>query len=160
MADLTYQKTKLEHLTDFITNALKNAVLENRIDAWQENATLIPNGECRGNGGIRIAHWQYSAVVHIEGFPHHQIDPRYLLAAIGCWLSEHDPNRQDFELSDPSLSIDVLDDGTVDVALEIDLIECIEMIPDENGLIEFNGETYRVETTGIDWAESMEIENE
>ncbi|SKA51206.1 phage tail protein [Enterovibrio nigricans] len=158
MAD-AYTKTKLQHLTEYVVKALKTSVLDNKIDAWQENAKIVINGDDRGHG-IRIAEWQYNAVISIEGFPHHLLDPRYLLAAVACWISEFDHERSDLELEDPTLAVDILDEGTVDVTIELELSEPIEMIPDPNGLIEYQGETYRVQTVPVDVAEEAEISNE
>ncbi|WP_158175023.1 phage tail protein [Grimontia hollisae] len=151
-----YTQTKLQHLTEYVVKVLNTRVLDNNIDAWQENAKIVINGDDRGHG-IRIAEWQYNAVVSIEGYPHHLLDPRYLLAAVACWISEFDTERADLELQDPTLAIDILDDDTVDVTIELELSEPIEMIPDPNGLIVFQGETYRVQTVPIDVAEEAEI---
>ncbi|MDF2183479.1 phage tail protein [Grimontia hollisae] len=151
-----YTQTKLQHLTEYVVKALNTRVLDNNIDAWQENAKIVINGDDRGHG-IRIAEWQYNAVVSIEGYPHHLLDPRYLLAAVACWISEFDHERHDLELEDPTLAVDVLDEGTVDVTIELELSEPIEMIPDPDGMIAYQGETYRVQTVPIDVAEEAEI---
>ncbi|WP_337238195.1 phage tail protein, partial [Salmonella enterica] len=82
----TYNKTKLEHLTDYIISHLNCNVLDNKIDAWQENGSIVPNGEDRGNGGYIACHWKYNAVISIEEFPHRLLDPRCLLALVACWL--------------------------------------------------------------------------
>ncbi|PMN68407.1 phage tail protein [Enterovibrio norvegicus] len=159
MAD-AYTKTKLEHLTEYMVSHLKTGVLDNKIDAWQENAKLVISGEDRGNGGMVIAEWQYNAVISVEGFPHQLFDPRYLLASVACWLSEYDHDRASTELEDPSISVDVLDDGTADVSIEVELSEVIEMIPDPDGLITYQGQQYRVQTAPIYTAEEAEIINE
>lgn len=151
------QETKLQHLTRYLIESLDTSVLDNKIDAWQENAKIILNGEDRGNGGICIARWQYNAVISIEGYPHHLLDPRYLLSAVACWLSEYDSERTDKELDDPIINIDVLDNETVDVSIEFTLSEDIEMIPDEAGLIRYQGTRYRVQSAPIDIAEEALI---
>lgn len=160
MNDVVYSKTKLEHLTDYIVRRLKTDVLANKLDAWQESAKLILNGEDRGNGGFIICNWQYRAVISIEEFPHQKLDPRYLLALVACWLSEHDPNRDVEELGDPDVAVDVISHEAADVAIELTLEESVEMIPDPDGLIEFAGELYRVQSVPIDTAEEAEIRNE
>ena len=150
------QETKLQHLTRYITESLSSTVLDNKIDAWQENMLLIVNGEDRGNGGIRIATWQYNAVISIEAYPQNLLDPRYLLSAVACWLSEYDCNRSDIGLSDPNISIDVLDDSTVDISIELELSDHIEMIPDRSGLLCYKGQNYRVETAQIYTAKEID----
>lgn len=152
-----YRPTKLEQLTGYITHALKTDVLNNKIEAWQENGELILNGEDRGYG-IRIAHWKYSAVINIENFPHYQLNPHYLLAALGCWLSEYDPSRSELELADPSIDIEPTNADTVDITISIDLAEAIEMIPDESGLINYKGENYHVRLVPVHYADDFELE--
>ena len=86
MSEPIYTKTKLEHLTEYMLSHLKSNVLDNKIEAWQESATVQVDGEDRGNGGYVAAQWRYTAVISIEDFPHHQLDPRNVFALVACWL--------------------------------------------------------------------------
>ncbi|MFL7010939.1 phage tail protein [Enterovibrio norvegicus] len=156
----TYSQTHLEHLTAYMVAHLSGIVLDNKIDAWQENAQLMVSGENLGNGGFLMAQWQYNAVVSVEGFPHKAMDPRYLLASVACWISEFDPDRSEKGLVDPSVSVDVLDDGNVDVTIELELCEDIQMIPDSLGLIRYQGTQYRVQAVPIWTAQEAEITHE
>ncbi len=131
MTEVAYSQTKLEHLTGYIISHLNTNVLNNKIDAWQENGKLIISGEDRGNGGIRICYWRYRAVIRIEEFPHQLLNPYNLFALIACWLSDYDSERnEDEDMDDPDLSVDVLSHDLADVAVELDLMEPVEMIPD------------------------------
>ncbi|TOZ70075.1 phage tail protein [Vibrio parahaemolyticus] len=160
MSETTYNKTKLEHLTDYIVSHLNANVLDNKIDAWQENGSIVPNGEDRGNGGYIACHWKYNAVISIEEFPHRLLDPRCLLALVACWLSDYDITRNEDELGDPDLSVDVISSEVADVAIELEMIEPIELIPDPAGMITWRGETYRVQAVEIYTAEEAELVNE
>lgn len=160
MSETTYNKTKLEHLTDYIVSHLNSNVLDNKIDAWQENGSIVPNGEDRGNGGYIACHWKYNAVISIEEFPHRLLDPRCLLALVACWLSDYDITRNEDELGDPDLSVDVISSEVADVAIELEMIEPIELIPDPAGMITWRGETYRVQAVEIYTAEEAELVNE
>ncbi|EMW7176832.1 phage tail protein [Vibrio parahaemolyticus] len=160
MSETTYNKTKLEHLTDYIVSHLNSNVLDNKIDAWQENGSIVPNGEDRGNGGYIACHWKYNAVISIEEFPHRLLDPRCLLALVACWLSDHDITRNEDELGDPDLSVDVISSEVADVAIELEMMEPIELIPDPAGMITWRGETYRVQAVEIYTAEEAELVNE
>ncbi|WP_274025592.1 phage tail protein [Vibrio parahaemolyticus] len=160
MSETTYNKTKLEHLTDYIVSHLNTNVLDNKIDAWQENGSIVPNGEDRGNGGYIVCHWKYNAVISIEEFPHRLLDPRCLLALVACWLSDYDVTRNEDELGDPDLSVDVISSEVADVAIELEMIEPIELIPDPAGMITWRGETYRVQAVEIYTAEEAELVNE
>lgn len=47
-------QTKLEHLTAYLLSHLNSNLLDNKIDAWQERATIQVDGEDRGNGGVLV----------------------------------------------------------------------------------------------------------
>ena len=160
MSETAYNKTKLEHLTDYIVSHLNSSVLDNKIDAWQERASIVVDGEDLGNGGHVAAYWRYEAVVSIEEYPHQQLDPRNLFALVACWLSDCDRDRELHGLDDPEISIDVISHEAADVLIEIEMIEPIEMIPDEQGLITWRGIKYRVQTVPIDVAEEYELNSE
>ncbi|KXZ38506.1 hypothetical protein A0H77_01515 [Vibrio alginolyticus] len=160
MSDTTYNKTKLEHLTDYIVSHLNSSVLDNKIEAWQERAVIVVDGEDRGNGGHIAAYWRYEAIISIEEFPHRLLDPRNVFALLACWLADYDQERDIHELDDPEITVDVINEESADVLIEIEMMEPIEMIPDEQGLITWRNQRYRVQAVPIDVAEEYELSNE
>ncbi|MFA0179607.1 phage tail protein [Vibrio cyclitrophicus] len=160
MSDTAYSKTKLEHLTDYIVSHLNSSVLDNKIEAWQEGGSIVPSGEDRGNGGYIACFWKYNAVISVEEYPHQLLDPRCLLALIACWLSDHEEDRNEQELEDPTLSVDVISEEAADVSVELELMEPIELVPDEGGMITWRGKKYRVQAVEIYTAEEAELVNE
>ena len=160
MSSAVYNQTKLEHLTAYIVSHLNSNVLENKMDAWQENGSIVPSGEDRGNGGYIACYWKYNAVISVEEFPHQLLDPRCLLALIACWLSDHEEERNEQELEDPTLSVDVISSEAADVSIELELMEPIELVPDEAGMITWRGMRYRVQAVEIYTAEEAELVNE
>lgn len=160
MSDTTYNKTKLEHLTDYIVSHLNSSVLDNKIEAWQERAAIVVDGEDRGNGGHIAAYWRYEAIISIEEFPHRLLDPRNVFALLACWLADYDRERDIHELDDPEITVDVINEESADVLIEIEMMEPIEMIPDEQGLISWRNQKYRVQAVPIDVAEEYELSNE
>ncbi|MEZ9339944.1 phage tail protein [Vibrio splendidus] len=160
MSDTVYSKTKLEHLTDYIVSHLNSSVLDNKIEAWQEGGSIVPSGEDRGNGGYIACFWKYNAVISVEEYPHQLLDPRCLLALIACWLSDHEEDRNVQELEDPTLSVDVISEEAADVSIELELMEPIELVPDEGGMITWRGKKYRVQAVEIYTAEEAELVNE
>ncbi|MEZ9417860.1 phage tail protein, partial [Vibrio sp. 10N.286.49.E1] len=96
-------------------------------------------GEDRGNGGYIACFWKYNAVISVEEYPHQLLDPRCLLALIACWLSDHEEDRNVQELEDPTLSVDVISSEAADVSIELELMEPIELVPDEAGMITWRG---------------------
>ncbi|PMH00368.1 phage tail protein [Vibrio lentus] len=160
MSETAYSKTKLEHLTDYIVSHLNSSVLDNKIEAWQEGGSIVPSGEDRGNGGYIACFWKYNAVISVEEYPHQLLDPRCLLALIACWLSDHEEDRNEQELEDPTLSVDVISEEAADVSIELELMEPIELVPDEGGMITWRGKKYRVQAVEIYTAEEAELVNE
>ena len=160
MSSAVYNQTKLEHLTAYIVSHLNSNVLENKMDAWQENGSIVPSGEDRGNGGYIACYWKYNAVISVEEFPHQLLDPRCLLALIACWLSDHEEERNEQELEAPTLSVDVISSEAADVSIELELMEPIELVPDEAGMITWRGMRYRVQAVEIYTAEEAELVNE
>ncbi|WP_146449931.1 phage tail protein [Vibrio kanaloae] len=160
MSETAYSKTKLEHLTDYIVSHLNSSVLDNKIEAWQEGGSIVPSGEDRGNGGYIACFWKYNAVILVEEYPHQLLDPRCLLALIACWLSDHEEDRNEQELEDPTLSVDVISEEAADVSIELELMEPIELVPDEGGMITWRGKKYRVQAVEIYTAEEAELVNE
>ncbi|WP_318515011.1 phage tail protein [Photobacterium leiognathi] len=156
MAEL---QNKLQHLTQFIQTSISSKVLVNKITSYQDAATLQADGEERGNDGLVVAQWRYHGVISIEEFPHRKLDPKVLFALVMCWLTEHDANRDIYELGDPEVEVEVLDHEKADVLIELDFMEPIEMLPDPEGLVLYYGERYTVATVPVDVAEEFEVDN-
>jgi hypothetical protein len=84
-----------------------------------------------------------------------------LLALVACWLSDHEEERNEQELEDPTLSVDVISSELADVSIELELMEPIELVPDsEAGMITWRGTKYRVQAVEIYTAEEAELVNE
>lgn len=121
---------------------------------------IVVDGEDRGNGGHIAAYWRYEAIISIEEFPHRLLDPRNVFALLACWLADYDKERDIHELDDPEITVDVINEESADVLIEIEMMEPIEMIPDEQGLITWRNQKYRVQAVPIDVAEEYELINE
>ena len=76
------------------------------------------------------------------------------------WLSDHEEERNEQELEDPNLSVDVISNEAADVSIELELMEPIELVPDEAGMITWRGTRYRVQAVEIYTAEEAELVNE
>ena len=58
------------------------------------------------------------------------------------------------------MSVDVNNQESADVAIELELMEPIELIPDPLGMVSWRGQTYRVQAVPIDVAEDIEVAND
>ena len=151
-------KTQLQQLTEFLLASLSPIVKANNIDAWQERGTLILSGEDRGQDGYHVAKWKHSAVIALEKFPHRRINPYNLLAMVSAYLIDSEWPRDQYGLDDPEIDIDADSKDSTTVLIEVQLLDDIELIPDENGPVQFNGGRYRVALVPIDFAESVDVQ--
>lgn len=154
----TTQTTKLQQLTEFLLNSLTPIVKKNNIDAWQERGTLILSGEDKGQKGYQVAKWKHTAVIAIENFPHRQINPYNLLAMVAAFLLDSDWPRDEYNLDDPEIDIDLISKDNATVIIDVMLIDNIEIIPNSTGAVLFNGERFNVAMAPIDFAESVDVQ--
>ncbi|MFT6789043.1 MAG: hypothetical protein ACJAVX_002410 [Pseudoalteromonas rhizosphaerae] len=150
--------TQLQQLTEFLQTSLQGAIQTNNIDAWQERGTLHGIGDDRGQDGYAIAKWKYTAVIAIEKFPHRRVNPYNLLALISAFLIDSDWERGNFGLDDPAIEIDVVSSDDATIMIDVQLIDDIELIPDDNGPILFNGASYHVSLAPISIAEDVDVD--
>lgn len=155
---MSEQKTQLQQVTEFLLASLTPYVQANNIDAWQENGTLIINGEDLGAGSYQVAKWKHNAMIAIENFPHHQVAPYNLLAMLAAFLISSDWQRDEYGLTDPEIDIDVISKDNATVIIELQLMDNIEMVLDSTGPVLFMGNRYRVAIAPVNVAESVDVE--
>jgi hypothetical protein len=151
-------KTQLQQLCDFLLMSLSPLVKTNDIDAWQENGTLMLSGEDKGNGGYQVAKWKHNAVIALERFPHRRVNPYSLLAMVAAFLIDSDWPRDEYGLEDPQLDIDVVSKDHATVLIELQLLDDIDLIPDANGPVLFNGQRFRVSLVPLNIAETVDVQ--
>lgn len=151
-------KTQLQQLTEFLLGSLKPYVKANSIDAWQEGGTLILSSEDLGTGGYQVAKWKHKAVIIIENFPHLKVSPYNLLAMLAAFLLDSNWPRDELGLEDPTLDIDVVSNDNATVIIEVQLLDNIDLIPDANGPVLFNGSRYSVAMVPVYVAEEIDVQ--
>lgn len=156
---MSAQKTQLQQLTEFLLSSLKPYVKANSIDAWQEGGTIMLSGEDLGTG-YQVAKWKHSAVIVIEHFPHLRVPPYNLLAMLAAFLLDSNWPRDELGLQDPALDIDVVSDDNATVIIEVELVDNIDLVPDANGPVLFDGTRYSVAQVQINVAESFDLQVE
>ncbi|MGI2146259.1 phage tail protein [Shewanella frigidimarina] len=154
----TQTTTQLQQLAEFLLSNLSPLVKANDIDAWQENGTLILSGEDKGADGYQVAKWKHSAVIALERFPHRRVNPYNLLAMVAAFLIDSNWQRDEYGLEDPQLDIDVVSKDHATVLIELQLLDDIDLIPDETGPVPFNGERFRVSLVPLNIAETVDVQ--
>ena len=125
-------KTQLQQLTEFLLASLQPVINANNIDAWQERGTLMLSGEDKGSDGYQVAKWKHSAVIALEDFPHRKINPYNLLAMVAAYMLDSNWPRDIYGLGDPEIDIDVVSKDNSTVLIEVQLMDDIDLIPDNN----------------------------
>jgi len=154
---MSQTKTSLQQLTEFLLVSLNPAIKANDIDAWQERGTLVLSGSDNGQDGFEVAKWKHSAVIAIEKFPHRKINPYNLLAVLSAFLLDSGWPRDEYDLDDPELDIEITSKDNATILIEVMLIDDIDLIPHEQGPISFNGQKYYVSLASTNFAEAVEV---
>jgi hypothetical protein len=145
---------KLGQLRAFIEQ-LNLVALEN-IDSWAENIRFRGVFKDLGNGMV-LFRQEYDAVISIERFPHERHPVELLFGQVCAWLIDNDPEREDQDVEQPTVDADILGGGMADLDITIPFVEDVEAIPDDNGPITINGETYQLANVLIDYAETGDL---
>ncbi|USD19773.1 phage tail protein [Microbulbifer variabilis] len=135
---------KLRAITGFLLGA--NLVSCEQLDSWMEDGKLETTSKNLGNG-ICICRLRYDAVISIERFAE---SPELLFALVTAWVQDQDAERVIQELPDPEIEIDVINEHKADVEIRIAFYEDIQLVPDDNGVIPYNGRQWSIATVGID----------
>jgi hypothetical protein len=151
------KKTQLQQICEFLLSSLSTVIKKNNADAWQEHGTLVINGEDKGQDGFQVAKWKHTAVIAIENFPHRKINPYNILAMVSAFLLDSEWPRDEYGLSDPEIDIDVISRDNATVLIDVELIDDIELIPDKNGPVHFNGARYYVSIAPVEFAEDVDV---
>ena len=154
---MSQNKTQLQKVTEFLLTGMQPYVTANSIDAWQEGGTLILSGEDLGTG-YRVAKWKHNAVIAIENFPHLKVAPYNLLALLAAFLLDSGWPRDEHGLTDPTLEIDVISSDNATVIIEVELMDDIDLIPDDSGPVLFDGARYSVALVPVNVAETVSVQ--
>lgn len=154
---MSQNKTQLQKVTEFLLTGMQPYVTANSIDAWQEGGTLILSGEDLGTG-YRVAKWKHNAVIAIENFPHLKVAPYNLLALLAAYLLDSGWPRDEHGLTDPTLEIDVISSDNATVIIEVELMDDIDLIPDDSGPVLFDGARYSVALVPVNVAETVSVQ--
>ncbi|WP_226648146.1 phage tail protein [Microbulbifer variabilis] len=135
---------KLQAITAHLLSA--NLVAETKLDAWMENGRLASASKNLGNG-IRVSRAEYDAVILLEEY---RGDSALLFALVTTWLMEHDKDRDKYQLAEPEIEVTPIDKNLVDVEITIRFLENVDLVPDDNGPITYQGQRYAVAVVPID----------
>lgn len=140
---------KLTALTSFLLQAAN--LTKEQVLSVADRGQTVPTGRDLGHG-VELGVFKYDALIQVEAF--NGSSSELLLLVMG-WLHDHDEDREHIGLADPEVDASLNDDFTADVDLAIEFEESLQMVPDENGAILFNGRRWRVADVPVDVAEEL-----
>lgn len=127
---------QLKALTAYLM--ARNLVPPELFDSWTEQVSLEliwkPDRD-----GLHMADMRYRAAFSLESFTG---NPARLMALVGSWLENQDPDRHRHELPAPLFAIEPLDQDTFDVDLSLEFVEPQYLAEDPAGEIEAFGKTW------------------
>lgn len=126
---------KLRALTTFLLE--RRLVAPEQLDSWAEQITLNLTWK-PDLDGLHLGDMRYRAVIVMERFADH---PGRLMALLGSWLENHDPDRDD-DLPAPTFDIEQLDNDLADVELTVEFIEPQYLAEADDGEIEAFGKRW------------------
>ncbi len=127
-------------------------ISRDRMDAFADLGKLVPTGEDLGEG-FEIGRFKYDAVIEIDRCPA-AIAP-LLLAYLIVWLAETDPDRDERGLEDPDVDVTLEDEQTVHVQITVEFNEALTIVPDAEGQISWDGQTWSVEDVPVNVATTL-----
>lgn len=150
---------QLKSLTAFITEAMPSSVMagfSGRMDEIQ----LIPAHQDKGLEQYRLAIIRYKAVLTWASFPYQEYDPRLLMALLLSWLSQEERTLFEeigIDSERPVFDIDPIDSSTATVVVTLPMAEELNLAPDEQGPIPFDGQRWKLTDPEIWTATEAEI---
>lgn len=128
--------TKLQALTAYLLE--RQLVLSEQLQSDTEQVSLDLVWK-QGTQGLHLGDMRYRAVISFERFAD---NPARLMALVGSWLENNDPQRSRDELPAPAFHIDPLDIDLFDVDLVLEFVEAQYLSEDPAGEIEAFGKTW------------------
>ena len=142
---------KLEALTKFLLE--KKFVSADDFDSWMQNGVLQFSGKNLGDG-LLLFRLNYNAYFSIEEYTG---EADLLCVHFVTWLMDNDPCRDEDNLPEPSIDVDVNEHGVVDIEVSINFIEDVEIVEDPDGDITFNGKTWSLGEVEISVVDEISI---
>ncbi|AHF77577.1 Phage protein [Sodalis praecaptivus] len=151
--------SQLTSLTDFLIASMPKRAMQG-FDSQMDEITFIPAQRDIGLGQYRIAVIRYNAVLTWERYPYREHDPKILMTLLMAWLSEDASGLLEetgLESELPEFDIDIIDQDTAIVVVTLPLADALDLIPDKDGPIPFDGQRWRLAAPDIWQADEVTV---
>ncbi|MGZ5620561.1 MAG: phage tail protein [Methylobacter sp.] len=150
---------QLAELTALLINL--DLVAAENIESVADEPKIIPSGRtvtlptAANAPGIVLYRQTYTAVINIDDYPFSEHPVEELFGQICAYLLEHG-NGTD-QIPQPETNVDVLDNDTANIEVQIKFEQDVYGIEDAAGTILLKGKKYKVANPEIDYALSGDV---
>ncbi|KMK51477.1 hypothetical protein RO21_06065 [[Actinobacillus] muris] len=148
-------KLLYHRLTEYVLSLLP-AHYRGNLYSWMESGKIINEGRNVTTHGIEIAHLEYEATLLFNELPFEQVNPLKLMVLIQNWLNEQDAMRYRLDIYEDPFDLEILDDSTADLAMQIKIREPILATEVETSDVEIDGICYELAPFEI-WQQPTEL---
>lgn len=151
-------KMQYQQLTEYLLRHLPKDYQAN-FYSWIQQGEITNQGRAITANGLMLAAIETECIFWFEALPFRQIDPVQIMALIEIWLNENTPCEGYIEQNERlPFDLTLIDDNTADLQFTLKFTDPIYLEKDENGEVSFNGETYRIDSVSIYYAENVSVE--
>ncbi|SFC49584.1 phage tail protein [Pragia fontium] len=147
--------SQLDSLVGFIKQNVPKRYM-NEFDSWMDEPVLKRAQKAVGLNQRRLGVLVYNGTLSWGRFPYREFDPQIIFALILVWLSANSLDEQ-FQPEEPTIDLEVSDDKTADLTIQVGLVDEINVKPDEKGQIPIKGEKYAICSPIIWTAEEISL---
>lgn len=138
--------TQLDSLYRYVSECLPDRLMKTTgADAWMDNIQLLRTSKSLGLGQQLIGERRYDGVLSWERWPYRKYSPDLIFALVNAWLDEHgNERRHQLGLGDPDPYVEIVDNQTAIITINVPLVDQITIVPDEGGPIRYRGKRFKL----------------
>ncbi len=144
---------KIADITAFLINL--NLVAAENIESFVDDPKVVPSGTEVSHDSLVLYRCDYTCTVNIDDYPHKEHAAELLFGHVCAWLMNNDCER--LQIAQPRIDVDILDNDTANIEIQIDFEEDVLAIEDPAGDIFLNNKYYRILDSDIFYAETGEV---
>lgn len=150
---------QLSELTALLINL--NLVAAESIESVADEPKIIPSGRIAtldtglNQPGVILYRQTYTGLFFIDDYPFDKHPVEELFGQICAYLLEKGNGTEEIPM--PKTSIDILDNGTANIEVQIEFEEDVYGVEDPSGTIPLKGKMYRIADPEIDYVLTGEI---
>ncbi|WP_333891744.1 phage tail protein [Atlantibacter subterraneus] len=151
--------SQLDDLTGFLLANMPKRAMQG-FDSQMDEIVFIPAQRETGLGQYRLSVMRYNAVLTWARYPYREYDPQIMMALLLVWLTQADRSLFEeigIDNTLPDFDIELTDEETAIVVVTLPMAQEINLVPDPDGAIPFDGQRWRLDSPEIWTAQDMTV---